>query len=182
MKPEMLNVKKPKLTKKQKGFAKEYARTGNGTQSALKHYDTKDDDTAAAIAYENLSKPQVAQAIEIEEKSLADSIPNELLTEKHLALLNKKEVKRTFNAEIGEWIEVETGDVETAAVSKGLELAYKLKKVIGTDQPAPQTGGGNTYNFLFTAEAQAEIASFEEKLKAKILGYAQPDQTGLETQ
>ncbi len=61
-------------------------------------------------------------------KELMDEyLPDKLLVKKHLALLEKKEVKRTFNPEIGEWIEVETGDVDTQAVSKGLQMAYDLK-------------------------------------------------------
>lgn len=38
--------------------------TGNGTQSALKHYDTKDYKTAGVIATENLKKPSVQALIE----------------------------------------------------------------------------------------------------------------------
>jgi len=58
---------------------------------------------------------------------MREYLPNKLLAQKHLELLNKKEVKRTFNQEIGEWIEVETGQIETQAVSKGLQMAYDLK-------------------------------------------------------
>jgi hypothetical protein len=54
-------------------------------------------------------------------------LPDDLLAEKHAALLNKKEVKRTFDHDAGEWIDAETGDVDTQAVSKGLDMAYKLK-------------------------------------------------------
>lgn len=47
------------LTPKQKKFADEYMKTGNGTQSALKTYNTTDYDTASSIAKENLRKPQI---------------------------------------------------------------------------------------------------------------------------
>lgn len=50
---------KPNLTKKQKDFVEEYVKTGNATKSAMKVYDTTDYDTAAAIGYENLNKPQI---------------------------------------------------------------------------------------------------------------------------
>lgn len=53
-----------RISKKQRGFAKDFVESGNGTQAALKNYDTKDYMTAAAIASENLRKPQVRELIE----------------------------------------------------------------------------------------------------------------------
>lgn len=53
-----------KLTKKQKAFADEVIETGNGTQSALKTYDTEDYSTAGMIASENLKKPKIIEYIE----------------------------------------------------------------------------------------------------------------------
>ncbi len=60
-----------RLTKKQKGFADAYLETGIGVQSALKNYDTKDYDTANAIAVENLQKPSVQQYLEAHAHSAA---------------------------------------------------------------------------------------------------------------
>ena len=57
-------AKGKKLTKKQKEFADEYLDTGNGTQSALKTYDTVDYDTANQIAVENLQKPTVIEYLQ----------------------------------------------------------------------------------------------------------------------
>lgn len=119
------------LTKKQQGFIKDYLKTGNGEISARNNYDVANDNTARSIASENLTKPNIVRAIQ-------DAIPDSLLTEKHLALLNKLEVKRTFNQEIGEWIEVETGQIDTNAVSKGLDMAYKLKGAY-IDENKPDT-------------------------------------------
>lgn len=53
-----------KLTKKQRGFIKDYVQTGNGTQSALKNYDTDDYKTAGVIAVENLAKPRILAELE----------------------------------------------------------------------------------------------------------------------
>ena len=103
------------LTKKQKGFVKDYVETGNGTQAVLNNYDTKDEHTAAVIASENLTKPAIV-------KSIQEALPDELLAEKHLALLNKTEIKRTFDHSSGEWIDIETGQIDAQAVSKGLDL------------------------------------------------------------
>ena len=47
-------------TLKQRMFVKEYVKNkGNGTKAALKVYDTKDYETGAAIAVENLNKPLI---------------------------------------------------------------------------------------------------------------------------
>ena len=53
-------MKGRKPTPKQKVFAAEYVKNkGNGTQAALKAYDTDDERTASVIAVENLGKPRV---------------------------------------------------------------------------------------------------------------------------
>jgi len=53
-----------KTTPKQKGFIMAFIENGgNGTRAALKVYGTEDENTAAAIAHENLRKPQFQQAI-----------------------------------------------------------------------------------------------------------------------
>ena len=93
------------LTKKQKGFVKDYVETGNGTQSALKNYDTIDEDVAGVIATQNLGKLKIQNAI-------ADALPDELLKEKHLALLNKID---------------KDGEIDVVAVKAGLDMAYKIK-------------------------------------------------------
>ncbi len=67
------------LTKKQAEFVKEYLDTGNGTQAALKAYDTEDPNTAGAIASENLRKPKIIEYLE----SVADKVASNMV---HLAL------------------------------------------------------------------------------------------------
>ena len=47
------------LTVKQRKFAQEYLRSGNGTKAAIKTYNTKNPVVAASIAHENLRKPQI---------------------------------------------------------------------------------------------------------------------------
>lgn len=63
------------LTKKQQTFVKEYIETGNGTQSALKAYDTTSEAVASAIAVENLQKPMIVEVIH----SLAERISDDKL-------------------------------------------------------------------------------------------------------
>ena len=49
---------------KQQLFLKEYVKTkGNGTQAALRVYDTKDPVTAAHIATENVRKPEIQEEL-----------------------------------------------------------------------------------------------------------------------
>lgn len=98
------------MSKKQKGFVKDFIETGNATQAALLNYDVKDgkvpkERVAESIGSENLSKPIIQSAI-------ADALPDELLTRKHLALLNKVD---------------ENGEIDVQAVSKGLDMGYKVK-------------------------------------------------------
>jgi len=60
-----------KLTHKQKKFANHYIETGNGTQSALKAYDTKSEIVAASIGTENLRKPKVIEYLESKAENAA---------------------------------------------------------------------------------------------------------------
>lgn len=54
------------LTKKEKGFADDYIETGNGTQSALKNYNTNSENMAAVIASKNIRKDKIKGYIESE--------------------------------------------------------------------------------------------------------------------
>jgi predicted DNA-binding protein YlxM (UPF0122 family) len=116
-----------KLTKKQKGFVKDFIKTGNGVKSALKNYDTKDYSTAGSIAVENLQKPAIKEAI----KSIADSIPDELLIEKHLELLNVPKITKTMKN--GEYTDIEES-TDVQAIKAGLDMAYKLKGAYAPQQ------------------------------------------------
>ncbi len=57
--------KQRKLTFKQRAWLKEYIKSqGNGTQSALKTYNTKDINTAAQIGSDNIRNPQIVSLME----------------------------------------------------------------------------------------------------------------------
>ena len=122
-----------KLTKKEKGFAQDFAATGNGVQSALKNYDTESYKTASNIASTNLDKPRV-------QKAIAEMIPDDLLGQKHLALLNKIDEK---------------GEIDVQAVSKGLDMGYKIK---GTYAPE------KTVNMNIEVESSEEIKKLADQL------------------
>jgi phage terminase small subunit len=144
------------LTKKEKGFVKEYVKTGNGTKSALKNYDTKDEDCAGVIASQNLGKLKIQNAI----KSIADRIPDELLEQVHLEGLRATKKSGVGGMAIG--IDA-GGDVESmghenmiepdyAVRHKYLDTAYKLK---GTYAPEKK-------------ELEVNLISISEEAKAKL--------------
>ena len=146
-------IQKPhrKLTKKERLFVREYAKTENGTQAVLKAYDVENPKIAGVIATQNLNKLRIGEAVKVEIKRLADRIPDDLIEEKHLALLNKLDEK---------------GDIDTHAVSKGLEMAYKVKGSYKTDDEGNSAAKPkNIYNFFFSKEAQDEVKTLEDKIK-----------------
>lgn len=53
-----------KLTKKQRGFLKDYEATGNATEAAMRNYDVKSRDVANRIGSENLLKPGITAVLE----------------------------------------------------------------------------------------------------------------------
>jgi len=132
------------LTKKQKGFVKEYVKTGHGTNSALKFYDVKNSKVAEAIASENLSKPMIQKAI----KSIADRIPDELLERVHLEGLEACDIQYDSEGEIIK----EKPDYATR--HRYLDSAYKLK---GSYAPIKTKGEVtiNKINELTTDELNA---------------------------
>jgi len=142
------------LTKKEKGFVKDYVKTGNGTQSALKNYDTQDEDTAGVIASQNLGKPKIQRAI-------AERLPDDLLEEKHLPLLHKTETEcDSEGVLISEEIDVQ-------AVSKGLAMAYKVK-----GSYAPEKKDINIQGNIDVKDKRAiELGNkYEEELKLSLNG------------
>lgn len=92
------------LTKKRKGFVKDYIETGVGVEAVKRNFNVSNDRSASVIASQLLNDEKVQQALE-------DALPDELLAEKHLALLNK------MNGD----------EIDVNAVKSGLEMAYKIK-------------------------------------------------------
>ena len=116
-------TRKNRLTKKERNYVKEYIKTGgDGTIAALRSYDVEKSkspmNTAAAISSENLNKPHIVKAIQ-------EMLPDDLLAERHLELLNKREVRitRINGQEEKELID----SPDTQAVTRALDMAYKIK-------------------------------------------------------
>lgn len=102
------------LTKKEKGFIKDYLETGNGTEAALKNYDTEDKNIAASIASQNLTKLKIQNEI----RSIADSLPDEDLIKVHK-----------------EGLQATADDMPDYSVRhKYLDSAYKLKGAYAPDK------------------------------------------------
>lgn len=151
--------KLPKLTKKQRGFVKDYAETENGTQAALKNYDIESsnpENVAKAIATENLTKPAIIAALESRRKSLKQALIDKGITEDYLA----KKVEVLLDAKDDE------GKTDYNAVDKGLKHAASFYGV-ETEPDKPKTQ--NTYNFLFSKEVQGEVKEIEDRIKARLL-------------
>lgn len=118
-----MEVKDRPLTKKERGFIKDIANGESGIQAVKRNYNPSTTNAANAMAVQIKKRPAVIKKL----LSIADSLPDKLLIEKHLALLNKKEVVTKNNMTTGEIAVVETDEIDVQAVSKGLDLAYKLK-------------------------------------------------------
>lgn len=147
--------KKPqkRLSKKEKAFAQEYAKTGNGVQSALKVYDTESYKTASTIADANLDKPRVQNLI----MSIAESIPDEDLIRVH---------KEGLSAVSG------TGDnvqIDFSVRHKYLDTAYKLKGLYKAEDETPKGENKNIYNFFFNKEVQSEVKNLEDRIKLALI-------------
>lgn len=81
-------------------------------------------------------------------KLMNDYLPDELVVQRHQELINKREVIKKFNGE-GELID----QPDTQAVSKGVDMAYKLK-----GHYAPEKHANINLNLDATTESKIEKA------------------------
>lgn len=149
------------LTKKEKGFVKDYVKTGNGTKAALKNYNVKSEHVAAVIASENLTKPDIVKAID-------DALPDELLNTVHLEGLAANKIL-SANITYGEADEktndfIEVPDHLTRA--KFLDMAYKRK---GSYAPEKSQSVNVNIEKNLDTEGEKLRLEYEEKLKNNLL-------------
>lgn len=83
-----MKKKKEILSKKDKVFVKEIIKTGNQTLAAKKAYGYKDNNVAGVMANRKLRNVKITEKIE----RYGDRFPDEMLAEKHMELLNQKQV------------------------------------------------------------------------------------------
>lgn len=171
-----LKTRKPKLTKKQKGFAKDYAITENGTEAALKNYDIKGkkpERIAAAIASENLTVPSIVEEIDNKRKSLKQALIDKGIDENKIAekvdvLL---EAKKPIWEEVDGQMEHVGDEIDFTAVDKGLKHATAIFGITPEGNRPPISV---TYNFLFSKETQERIKIINEEIKNKLIN-VEPD-------
>lgn len=118
MTKKMVTVKEKKetLNPRWAKFLDEYLRTGNAYQSAI-----------VAGFSKNYAIIVTGHIPDIVRKSMKEFLSTDLLTEKHLALLNKKEKVTKNNIITGEIDVIDTGEIDVQAVKAGLDMAYKLR-------------------------------------------------------
>lgn len=113
-----------RLTTKQKAFAEEYIRNGgNGTQAALKTYETDDYQTASSISKDNLQKPLIleelvktARRLGVTEEKIVSPVIDALNSDeldmrlkghdRMVKMLNGKDVGVSLNIENASGIEI----------------------------------------------------------------------------
>lgn len=110
------------LTRQDIKFVEELVETGNLTQSVVKAYNEKDKNYAGVKGHRLIRKDKIKKAV----ITLADSIPDKLLTKVHLEGLEAGKHIYKNNNESGE-IEDLGIEPDYATRHKYLESGYKLK-------------------------------------------------------
>jgi len=139
-----------KLTRKQRGFVKDYVETENGKQSIIKNYNITDPESGVAdvMAVENLRIPKIIDAIQAIRNSIADNIPDELLEKVHLEGLNAHT----------------NGLPDMNTRHRYLDTAYKLKGIYAPDKSIVVDIAVDVTN----EKAMATALEYEEKLKQQL--------------
>jgi len=99
---------------------------------------------------------------------MEEYMPQSLLAKRHMELLNKRdgEFITTGRGKNKKVTFVERG-VDTTAVSRGLEMAYKLRGSFVSEPPVA-SNPVNVYNLFYKPEVRAQVSAFEETLKQAI--------------
>ena len=136
-----------KLTIKQKKFVKAYvANDGNGRDAAKAVYDVKTDNVAASIASENLTKPNVKQAIE---QALA----------KHEITMDAAVKPIADGLKANREIEV---DGQVVATQPDHSIRLKASGMALKLMGAEKQEGGNTFNFNFKGNANFNLDKYRD--------------------
>ena len=122
MADELVKIKEPKLTLKQRNWLKYYFETGNSVQSAMKAYNTKNYGSAAAIGTENLQKlkPRMQTFMELHGLSLGTLVNK---------VASKLEAKKNGNEDdnmaqlkaveiAGKWLGAESQEIKDGLTRK----------------------------------------------------------------
>lgn len=115
-------------------------------------------------------------------KAFEEAFPDEYLNVKHKELLEKRNFREigTIKDKDGNTKKVyEDMGPDVAAVSKGLEMAYKIRGSFAADKgPVEKKTNTSIYNLFFKPAVRDQVKSFEEGLKAQII-YDSTKNTGI---
>lgn len=133
---------------------------------------------ALAAGYSEGTRPQMIAQTKTFKMLMAEMMPDHVLTEKHLELLNKRDTMIT-KKKVGKNWETEVIDMgpNVPAVTKALDMAYKLKGAYTPEGPEGGNGpkGNQVYNLFYKPEIQAITKNLEHKLKQAIYEQANED-------
>lgn len=135
------------LSQQDQNFVKEIVLTGNQTQAAKDAYGITSDDYAGKKGSLKVREGKITTAIEEVKRTLAERIPDELLVRKHKELLNKIDSE---------------GEIDVQAVSKGLDMGYKLKGAYAPEKSITVTIDAND------PKARELAQRYEDELKKNL--------------
>ncbi len=138
-----------KLSKKDLLFVDMVVEDGNISKAVRETYNVQDPKYAYVKGSRLIENDSIANAIEVKRKTLKEALIEQGIDEKKIAL----KVDELLNNE------------DPNAIDKGLKHATNIYGVV--DPQKQETG--NTYNFLFSPETQADIKLLEDKIKARLL-------------
>ena len=147
------------LKPKEKEFARKLVENNeNQTQTAKEVYGIEDNNYAHVKANRLLQKDTIKTEIEKVKQTIAERIPDDLLVEKNIALLNKMETKE-IRLPDGTTEVIESDQIDARAVAKGLDIAHRVK---GTY--APEKIQSVNVNVEITPKALEIAKKYEEEL------------------
>lgn len=120
-----------RISKKERGFAKDYVENGVGVTAILNNYDTTDYHTAGVMAVENLKKPRIQELIEGFAEKAAKNIQTLANTAENESVrlnANKDQLDRAGYKPIEKSMNVIVDIAPTEKVKKATELLNELLK------------------------------------------------------
>ncbi len=127
--------------------------------------------TKAMIAMSYSKKFAESQSMQLKESKswqalMDENLPVDLVAERHQELLNKR-ARRDIKDSTGKIIEYGVDDgPDTQAVTKALEMAYKLRGAYIKEEKKPE--GNVTYNLFYKPGVQESVKAFEKQLIRQI--------------
>ncbi len=98
---------------------------------------------------------------------LQEHLPEDLLARRHEELLNKREgTYVTYGRGKNRKVEFIDKGPDTSAVTRGLEMAYKLRGSFVAEPTLPPSQV--VYNLFYKPEVRAQLSAFEDQLKKAI--------------